>query len=260
LDRLEPHFVRKITESVAYFGLLDEIAERLEEGGSPMAEQQSTMYANFWIYKVDREWRALPESAKAAARTEFSGLLSGAEGVTTRGVYSTVGLRHDADFIIWVHTTDFDAMQKLAVDINSSTLGRYLTTVYSYIGVSLGSRYTADHAPAFVKGVPPKKYLSVYPFVKTHEWYQLPFEERRAAMAEHGKMGREYPDILTNTVSSFGIGDHEFVVAFESDDVGDMVRMVEYLRPAASRPYTKLDTPIFLGYMKDTESVLQDLG
>ncbi len=225
-----------------------------------MAEQQSTMYANFWIYKVDREWRALSDADKTAARAEFAGLLSGAEGVDTRGVYSTVGLRHDADFIIWVHTTDFDAMQKLAVDINNSKLGSYLTTVYSYLGVGLGSRYTADHAPAFVKGVPPKTYLSVYPFIKTHEWYQVPFEERRTIMAEHGKMGREYPDILTNTISSFGIADHEFVVAFESDDIGDMVRMVEYLRPAASRPYTKLDTPIFLGYMKDTESVLQDLG
>jgi chlorite dismutase len=151
-------------------------------------------------------------------------------------------------------------MQALAVAINRSTLGRYLETAYSYLGISVASRYTADHAPAFMKGIPPKKYLSVYPFIKTHEWYQLPFEERRSTMAEHGKMGREYPDILTNTISSFGIADHEFVVAFESDDIADMVKMVEYLRAAASRPYTQLDTPIFLGYMKDPEAVLMDLG
>jgi len=146
------------------------------------------------------------------------------------------------------------------VDINTSGLGRYLETRYSYLGVVLGSRYTADHAPAFVKGETPRKFLSVYPFVKTHEWYQLPFEERRRAMAEHGRMGREYPEILTNTVSSFGIADHEFVVAFESDDIEDMVRMVEYLRSAASRPYTKLDTPIFLGILKSPEEALADLG
>jgi hydrogen peroxide-dependent heme synthase len=182
------------------------------------------------------------------------------EGVNLRGVYSTVGLRHDADMILWVVTHDLDAMQRLAVEINRSTLGAYLESRYTYLGVALGSRYTSDHAPAFVKGTPPKRYLSVYPFIKTHEWYQLPFEERRATMAEHGRMGREYPNILTNTVSSFGIADHEFVVAFEADDVGEMVRMVEYLRPAASRPYTKLDTPIFLGVMKDLPAVLADLG
>jgi chlorite dismutase len=221
-----------------------------------------TTYANFWIYQADPAWRALPEEAKAAARDEFSALLTrfGAEGVGLRGVYSTVGLRHDADLILWVVTRDFDGMQRLAVAINGAQLGRYLTTRYAYLGVALGTRYTSDHAPAFIKGTPPKRYLSVYPFVKTHAWYQLPFEERRQAMAEHGRLGREYPDILTNTISSFGIGDHEFVVAFESDDVAEMVRMVEHLRPAASRPYTKLDTPIFLGVRKEPLAALADLG
>lgn len=226
-----------------------------------MADAQTvTTYANFWIYRVDRSWRKLPNDQKQAARCEFVELLNNANGVDLRGIYSMVGFRHDSDMILWVVTESFDEMQKLAVAINHSTLGQHLETAYSYLGISLGSRYTADHAPAFIKGTPPKKYLSVYPFIKTHEWYQLSYEERRTAMAEHGKMGREYPDILTNTISSFGIADHEFVVAFESDDIVDMVRMVEHLRSAASRPYTKLDTPIFLGYMKEPEAVLMDLG
>jgi chlorite dismutase len=226
-----------------------------------MAEQAAeTIYANFWIYRVDPAWRSLACEERARLRGELAELLTGSGEALIRGVYSTVGVRHDADFILWVVTTDFDAMQQLAVDINTSSMGRFLETRYSFLGVALGSRYTADHAPAFIKGEPPKRYLSVYPFVKTHEWYQLPFEERRKAMAEHGRMGREYPDILTNTVSSFGIADHEFVVAFESDDVEDMVRMVEYLRSAASRPYTQLDTPILLGVLKGPHGTLADLG
>ncbi|CAN5271534.1 hypothetical protein BH23CHL1_BH23CHL1_26550 [soil metagenome] len=226
-----------------------------------MADAQTvTTFANFWIYRVDRSWRKLPDSEKDAARREFVEILNNAEGVELRGMYSMVGFRHDADIILWVVGTDFDNMQQFAVVINRSALGQYLETAYSYLGISMASRYTADHAPAFIKGIPPRKYLSVYPFIKTHEWYQLPFEVRRSTMAEHGKMGREYPDILSNTISSFGIADHEFVVAFESDDITDMVKMVEYLRAAASRPYTKLDTPIFLGYMKDPEAVLMDLG
>ena len=225
-------------------------------------DKPQTLYANFWVYKADRDWRKLASADKAAARAEFAQILErhAAEGIDVRGVYSMVGLRHDADLIAWIVARDVESMQRLAVALNASTLGAYLDTVHSFLGVALGTRYSADHAPAFVKGIPPKRYLSVYPFVKTHEWYQLPFEERRQTMAEHGRMGREYPDILTNTVSSFGVGDHEFVVAFESDDVPDMVRMVEHLRPAASRPYTKLDTPILLGVLKDPIAALEDLG
>ncbi|HMM40463.1 MAG TPA: chlorite dismutase family protein [Thermomicrobiales bacterium] len=227
-----------------------------------MSEQPRATYTNFWVYQVDAEWRRAGEEARDAARNEFVALLEGAskEGVTVRGVYSTVGLRPDADLLLWVITEDFEALQRLAVAIRATALGAYLHPRHTFPGVSLGSKYSSDHAPAFIKGVPPKRYLSMYPFIKTHEWYQLPFEERRSAMAEHGRMGREYPDILTNTVSSFGISDWEFVVAFESDDVGEMVRMVEYLRPAASRPYTKLDTPIFLGVLKDAREALLDLG
>jgi chlorite dismutase len=227
-----------------------------------MSEKTKATYTNFWVYTVDPAWRRLSDTEKATARGEFAGLLESAdrEGVHLRGAYSTVGLHADADMILWVITEDFDSMQQLAVSINRSTLGGYLTLRNAYPGVDLGSRYTSDHAPAFMKGLAPNKYLSMYPFVKTHEWYQLPFEERRSAMAEHGKMGREYPEIMSNTVSSFGIGDHEFVVAFESNDLADMVRMVEHLRSAASRPYTKLDTPIFLGVLKGVEAVIADLG
>lgn len=227
-----------------------------------MIDSDLTTYANFWIYRVDRAWRRLPAVEKEQGCADFIAAVesAGREGVALRGAYSTVGLRHDADLILWLVTPDVIAMQNLAVAINRSGLGGYLENRYSYLGVALGSRYTSDHAPAFVRRVPPKRYLSVYPFIKTHDWYQLPFEQRRATMAEHGRLGREYPEILTNTVSSFGIADHEFVVAFEADDIGEMVRMVEHLRPAASRPYTKLDTPIFLGVMKDLPDVLRDLG
>jgi len=226
------------------------------------AEKNPTIYSNFWIYGLDREWRKLSQSERDAARNELAEILcsSDAGGVTLRGSYSTVGLRHDTDLILWTVTKDLDAMQQLAVDINRSELGKYLVNRYTYLGIALGSRYTADHAPAFIAGTPPKRYLSVYPFIKSHEWYQLPFEERRKAMAEHGVMGREYPDILTNTTSAFGIADHEFVVALETDDLEDMVKMVEYLRGAASRPYTTVDTPIFLGTLKSAEETLADLG
>lgn len=227
-----------------------------------MSEQGKSTYTNFWVYQVDPAWRTLSESDRNAARDAFIALLDEApsKGITLRGLYSTVGMRPDCDLILWGISEDFDALQCFSIAVRDSALGNYLTLRHAYPSVALGSKYTSDHAPAFVRGLAPKRYLSMYPFVKTHEWYQVPFEERRSAMAEHGQMGREYPDIQTNTVSSFGISDWEFVVAFEGDDVGEMVRMVEYLRPAASRPYTKSDTPIFLGVLKSPREVLADLG
>lgn len=232
------------------------------EAATTSAPEVVTTFANFWVYQIDPAWRRLSADEKASARQEFASIIeqADADGVTVRGAYSTAGLRPDADLILWVVTRDFDAMQRMAVAITGSALGAYLTTRWVFPGVSLGSRYTADHAPAFVKGTAPKRYLSMYPFVKTHEWYQMPFEERRSTMAEHGRMGREYPNILTNTISSFGISDYEFVVAFEGDDVAEMVKMVEYLRTAASRPHTKLDVPIFLGVLKELPDALADLG
>ncbi len=219
-----------------------------------------TIYTNFWLYNIDREFRRLPAEDRNSITAAFVDIIESADQVTLRSAYSTVGLRHDVDLIIWVVTDDLDAMQQLAAEINRSELGYYLDCRYSYLGIAAGSRYTADHAPAFISGVPTKRYLSVYPFVKSHDWYQVPFEERRTIMAEHGRMGREYPDILTNTVSSYGIADHEFVVALESDDIEDMVKMVEHLRRAESRPYTVYDTPIFLGVSKSLEQVLADIG
>lgn len=241
--------------------LMHSIVENREKEQPIVSEQRApTIYSNFWLYKIDRAWRSLDDAERDAQREELTTTIKQAECVTLRGAYSTVGLRHDTDLMLWVHTEDLDAMQQLAVAIRQTRLGRYMDVSHSWLGLSLGSRYTSDHAPAFVKGVEPGRYLSVYPFIKTHEWYQLSFEERRSAMAEHGLMGREYPEILTNTTSSCGIADHEFVVALETDDLGQMVRMVEHLRSAASRPYTEIDRPIILGVRKPVPEALADLG
>ena len=133
-----------------------------------------------------------------------------------------------------------------------------LQAKHAYLGVASLSQYDPDHGPAFLKGIPPKKYLSVYPFTKTPEWFLLPFEERRELMAEHGKMGAEFPSILTNTVNSFGIADQEFIVALEDDDPAVLVAMVQRLRAARVRIYTQSDTPIFLGLQKELTAALED--
>jgi chlorite dismutase len=244
-----------------------------------------TTFALFWLYKVAPEWRRLEAVERAHSREAFARTLEERAGsFTLRGAYSLVGLRHDADLMLWLHGPDLGAAQDLAVALRKTGLGTYLENTYTYTGIVPISRYAPEHRPAFVQGRPPLRYLSMYPFVKTPEWYLLPFEQRRALMAEHGRLGQRHSAIpeavieeasagaavavaapsrgavLANTVHSFGLGDQEFVVAFESDDPAAIARMVEDLRAAEVRRYTAADTPIFLGRRKDLPAALDDLG
>lgn len=248
-----------------------------------------TTYAVYWLFKAAPEWRRLPPTERAAMRDEFARTLEERAGsLTLRGAYSLVGLRHDADLLLWLHGPDLGAAQDLAVALRKTGLGAYLEAVYTYSGLVPISRYAPEHRPSFVKGAPPRTYLSVYPFTKTPQWYLLPFEQRRALMADHGRMGQRHsamPErphaateaggaavavaeaaapshgaVLANTVHSFGLHDYEFVVAFESEDPAAIERMVEDLRAAEVRVYTAIDTPIFLGRRKDPRAALDDLG
>ncbi len=223
-----------------------------------MSGQQA--YTAFWLYKVTPRWRELSPEAQAAARERFLRVLGDTEDVRLRGAYSTIGFRADVDLILWLIANDPERLQRLAVALNRTPLGQAMEMRYAYLGVAGTSQYDPTHGPAFLRGIPPKRYLSVYPFTKTPEWYLLPFERRRELMVEHGRLGDEFPSVLTNTVNSFGVQDQEFIVALEDDDVATLVTMVQRLRAAEVRRYTQLDTPVFLGLRKEPDAALADLS
>ncbi len=256
-----------------------------------MTEQQSpnNIYALFWLFRSGPQWRQLSEKERAARRDDFASTMEQYTGdlLILRGAYSLTGLRHDADLLLWLHGPDLEVAQDLAVALRRGTMGPYLETPYTYTGVVTPSRYAPNHRAAFIQGIAPCKYVSMYPFTKTNEWYLLPFEQRRDMMIAHGRLGQPHsavPEtlhavesarssvavaeraappqgrVLTNTVHSFGLGDQEFVVAFESDDPAALSRMVEDLRVAEVRRYTALDVPVFLGRRGELRAVLQDLG
>ena len=122
-------------------------------------------------------------------------------------------------------------MQAFLAEFRRTQAGRLTDLAWTFMGVVKPAEFTADHAPAFVKGVPPKTFLCVYPFVRTPEWYLLPREERGELLAEHGGAGREFPEVLANTTSAFGLGDWEWILAFEADRAGVDRR----LHPPAAR-------------------------
>jgi chlorite dismutase len=198
-----------------------------------------------------------PESAAAEVQRLFDKY---AGRVQVRGVYSGVGFRPDVDLFMWWVASEPDALQDLLVEFRRTELGEDLELSHAFLGVVRPAEFNPDHRPAFVKGEPPKRYLSVYPFVRTEDWYLLPPEERGRLLAEHGRMGREFDDILPNTTSAFGIGDWEWILAFEADRLERITDCIRRLREAEARRYTKLDVPFVVGIRKDLADAVRDLG
>lgn len=224
-----------------------------------MAQSSTTtsQYAAFWLFARKDNWRESTHGNWDGAVAEFATAINDATPeITVRGVYSCMGLDARADLILWVHAPNLDQLTRLAAKLDQTTIGRSFRKVESYIGMAGLNKYDPSHGPAFMKGVDPLRYMSVYPFIKSHEWYQIDFSERRRLMMEHGELGREFPDIATNTIESCGVADQEFTIALEGNTVEEIIDMAKKLRTAEVRPYTTVDTPIYLGELLSTEDAL----
>lgn len=217
-----------------------------------------TVYALYPVFKASKTFREL--DADEAAR-EVEDLFAEWQGrIAVRGVYSTVGFRADSDLMLWLVGDTPDDVQDALVAFGRTRAGRALDVSWIFMGVTKPAEFSADHQPAFVKGDPPKKFLNVYPFVRTPEWYLLPREERAEMLIEHGVIGREYPDVLANTTSAFGINDWEWILAFEADELDRIVDCIRRLRDAQARRYTKEEIPFVTGIRKDVRAAFADLA
>jgi hydrogen peroxide-dependent heme synthase len=183
-----------------------------------------------------------------------------ADRISVRGTYSTVGFRADAELMMWWVGRSPDEIQELLVSFRRSSLGRHLDLAWAFMGVVRPAEFSRDHLPAFVRGEAPKRYTCVYPFVRSSEWYLLPPDERSNLLREHGEMGREFPDVLANTTSAFGLSDWEWILAFEADDLSRLVDCIRRLRHAKARAYTKEEVPFITGIRKGLGDVVRDLG
>lgn len=234
-----------------------------ETHGAPAASSTTapiSRFTSFWLYKRKANWSEIAGDDWNGAVAQISSMLNELpDDVVLRGTYSALGLTPDVELIVWAVAPKLEQLQRLAVGIDRTTIGHHLDLQRVYFGSAGVSQYDPNHGPAFLLGKDPKRYLSVYPFTKTPDWFLLPYEERRRLMIEHGEMGRDYPSILTNTVSSFGIADQEFIVALEDDDPKMLIDMVQKLRGAEVRKWTALDVPIYLGDRKPIADVLADL-
>ena len=230
------------------------------------ARPQQRFFVSYSFYKVAPEWRRLPCEERQRQKAELLARLDAFDPSVQVRSYTTMGMRGDTDFLLWKVSPELEPLQRLATTVAASDLGAYLTTPHNFLAMTRRSSYVAQHSHPGQEGrrttVIPSgaKYFFVYPFVKTHGWYQLPFAERQRMMDEHIKVGHEFPTVKINTTYSFGLDDQEFVVGFETDSPSDFLDLVMKLREAEQRPYTERDTPIFSCIAMSLPEVLEALG
>ncbi len=190
----------------------------------------------------------LPEDRDSLA-AEVTGLLDelAAADLQVRGFYDVGGLRADADLMVWWHAPTVEGVQAAYRGLRCTRLGRFLRPVWSVVGLHRPAEFNKGHVPAFMAGEPPRDYLCVYPFVRSYDWYLLPDAERRALLADHGVRARGYPDVRANTVSSFALGDYEWLLAFEADELHRIVDLMRELRASEARRHVREETPFYTG-------------
>jgi chlorite dismutase len=200
---------------------------------------------------VSPEWRRRPETERQRDKREF------ADAVASCGVaahaYSLVGTRSDAEILLWLVADDAADLRTAESRLAATTLWAWSARPYAYLAARLKSRYLGEHETvatehrASAGPVGDKPYLVLYPMTKKRSWYALPLAERTRIMAGHFAVGHRYPEVRIHTGYSFGIDDHEFVVAFEAPDPRDFLALVADLRETESSAYTERETPIFVG-------------
>jgi hydrogen peroxide-dependent heme synthase len=203
------------------------------------------------VYTMWSVFRAEPgrlddRDSAATELAEYLDALSD-KGVIVRGVYDVAGLRADADYLLWWHAEEIEQLQAAYSGLRRTALGRASTPVWSQAALHRPAEFNKSHIPAFVAGEPARKYVCVYPFVRSYEWYLLPDEDRRGLLAEHGHMARDYPDVRANTVPAFALGDYEWILAFEADELDRIVDLMRHLRGSGARRHVREEVPFYTG-------------
>ena len=234
------------------------------ENQATTEENLPAQYINYVFFKLDPAWRRLSDGERGEGKKEF---LTTAEEYSSEMLlrpYSLMGLRADADFMLWRIGYDLDAFEGMTAALMKTGLGKYLTVSYSYFGLARRSIYVGEHTPGWENRryiIPGEvEYNFVYPFVKTRSWYRLPLEERQRMMNEHMQIGRKHYPVKNNTAYCFGIDDYEFILSFEAETPEKFQDLMMELRESEASGYTELDTPIFTCRRRTLSEILETLG
>jgi hydrogen peroxide-dependent heme synthase len=229
-----------------------------QSNAARIRELNDTIRYTMWsVFRAAEPLPALREPLAGEVESLFEQLA--AKDVVVRGSYDVSGLRADADLMVWWHAASPDALQEAYGLLRRTGLGRHLAPVWSQAALHRPAEFNKSHLPAFVAGEEARAYVCVYPFVRSYEWYLLPDEERRDMLAEHGRMARGYPDVRANTVASFALGDYEWMLAFEADELHRIVDLMRDLRASRARRHVREEVPFFTGRRRSVAELVAAL-
>lgn len=223
------------------------MTERVANQGKLAKEINDTIRYTMWsVFKLER---VLGDADRAAEAAEVDALIAklAADDVVVRGTYDVSGMRADADLMVWWHASTADALQAAYNAFRRTALGSRMTPVWSQTALHRPAEFNRSHIPAFMADESVKDWVCVYPFVRSYEWYLLPEEERRDMLKEHGMQARPYPDVRANTVASFALGDYEWILAFEADELHRIVDLMRELRASRARRHVREEIPFYTG-------------
>ena len=225
-------------------------------------EPEARQFIKYTLFKADAAWRRLPAADRQKGRAEFAAAIESCSSKIRTYGYSTVGLKAQGDLLLWQVTSSVEALQDSTAQLLQTGLGRYLEVSYSLLGLIRPSHYVKRQTEQEQALSQPERlrYLIIYPFVKTLDWYLMSQEARQGMMNEHIRVGHQFPSVRQVLAYSFGIDDQEFIVTYETDRLEDFQDLVMALRDTEARRYTLRDTPIFVGIHRSLEETLELLG
>ena len=224
-----------------------------------MTEENLVGFTLFAILAGPRPRAAAPDHAALEALEGEIDRLAG-EGVTVRGIYDVTGMRADADLMLWLHGDDAAQLQKALRALRRTDVLAGFSCEWSAMGVHREAEFNKRHVPGYLRGEPAREWLCLYPFVRSYEWYLLPEEERSAMLAEHGRKGARFTDVIANTVSTFALSDYEWLLPLESDELLSLVDLMRDLRATDARRHVREEVPFYTGRRVQIAELAEVLG
>lgn len=215
---------------------------------TPSEINETIHYTTFLAYQLETR----VGSSDAATQSYLDWVAEcQAAGVNVRGAYDLTALRADAALLLWLHADTAEQLQKATHAFARTEFGVNFAPTWTGMGIHRPAEFNRSHVPAFMQGYAPKTWLCFYPFVRSYEWYLLPEAERAEMLREHGMAGHTYKGVQSNTVSSFALGDYEWLLALESEDLHEIVDMMRTLRNTEARRHVREEVPFFTGSILD---------
>lgn len=230
-----------------------------------MTEEQIPLgYTLFAILSGPRPRHQAPTDADLA---ELERVVAGLPeaGVTVRGLYDVTGMRAGADLMVWLHTApgsddDPAALQRALRELRRTAALASFDLEWSAMGVHREAEFNKRHVPGYLRGEQARDWLCLYPFVRSYEWYLLPEEERSAMLAQHGRQGAKFRDVVANTVSTFALSDYEWLLPLESDELISLVDLMRDLRATDARRHVREEVPFYTGRRVEVSELAEVLS